>query len=64
MACDIPEPCKFPSLDGCQKKSLWFHKEVDLVPHPVVGLVIQVQDAEMFPQAIGVEGLDLFLTVS
>ena len=30
MACDMPEPCKFPSLDSCQKTFLWTHKEVDL----------------------------------
>ena len=22
MACDMPEPCKFPSLDRCQKRFL------------------------------------------
>ena len=35
VACDMPEPCKFPSLDSCQKRFLWTHKEVDLAPHPV-----------------------------
>ena len=53
MACDMPEPCKFPSLDSCQKRFLWTHKEVDLPPHPVVGLVLQVEDAKKFPQALG-----------
>ena len=61
---DMPEPCKFPSLDSCQKRFLWTHKGVDLAPHPVVGLVLQVGDAERFPQALGFEGLDPFLTVS
>ena len=42
VACDMPEPCQFPSPDSCQKRSLWTHKEVDLPPHPVVGLVLQV----------------------
>ena len=37
VACDRPELCKFPSL------------EVDLAPHTVVGLVIQVGDAEKIP---------------
>ena len=60
MACDMPEPCKFPSLDGCQKRFLWTHKAVDLAPHPVVGLVHQVGDAEKFPQALGFESLDPF----
>ena len=43
------EPCKFLSLDSCQKRFLWTHKEVDLAPHQVVGLVLQVEDAEKFP---------------
>ena len=29
----------------------WTHKEVDLVPHLVVSLVLQVGDAEKFPHA-------------
>ena len=44
MACDMPKPCKFPSLHSCQKRFLWTHKEVNLVPHPVVSLVLQVGD--------------------
>ena len=60
MACDISEPCKFPSLDSCQKKFLWTHKEVDLAPQPVVGLALQAGDAEKFSQALGFESLDLF----
>ena len=51
------KPCKFPSLDSCQKRFLWTHKAVDLAPHPVVGLVFQVGDAEKFPQALGFESL-------
>ena len=39
VACDMPEPCRFPSLDSCQKRFLWTHKEADLAPQPVVGLV-------------------------
>ena len=31
------------------------HKELDLAPHPVVGLVLQVGDAENFPQALDLE---------
>ena len=38
VACDMPEPFKFPSLASCQKRFLWSLKEVDLVAHPVVGL--------------------------
>ena len=37
VACDMPGPCKFPSLDNCQKTFLWTYKEVDLAPHPVIG---------------------------
>ena len=37
VACDMSEPCKFPSLDSCQKRFLWAHEEVDLALHPVVG---------------------------
>ena len=64
MACDMPEPCKFPPLDSCQKRFLWTHKEADLAPHPVVGLVLEEGDAEKFPQALGLESLDLLLRVS
>ena len=64
MACNMPEPCKFPSLDSCQKRFLWTHKEVNLAPYPVVGLVLQVGDAEKFPHALGFETLDPFYRVS
>ena len=40
------------------------HREVALAPHPVVGLVLQVGDAEKFPHALGFESLDLFFRVS
>ena len=58
MACEVPKPCKFPSLDGCQNRFLRTHKEVDLAPHPDVGLAIQ--DAEKFPKALGFKSLDPF----
>ena len=62
MACDTPEPCKVPSFDSRRKKRfLWTHMEVDLVPHLVVGLVLQVGDTEKFPHAIGFESLDPFV---
>ena len=48
VACDMLEPCKLPSHDSCQKRFLWTHKAVDLAPHPVVGLVLQVGDVEKF----------------
>ena len=34
------------------------HKEVDLAPHPVVGPVLHVRDAEKFPQALGFNELN------
>ena len=64
MACDMPEPCKFLSCDSCQKRFLWTHKEDNLAPQPVVGLVLQVGDTERFPQAFSFEGLDPFFRVS
>ena len=62
-----PERCEFPSLDRCQKRPLWTYKEVNLAPHPVVGLVmrlVQVWDVGNFPQALRLESLDPFLRVS
>ena len=64
MASDMPKSCKFLSLDRCQKRFLWAHKEVDLAPHPVVGLVLQVGDTENFPHAFGFESLAPFFRVS
>ena len=63
MVRGVPEPCQFPSLEGCQKRSLWAYKEADLGLHQVVGLVPQVGDADSFPQALGLESLDPFLRV-
>ena len=40
MVCDMAKPCKFLSLDSCQKRFQWTHKEVDLAPHPVADLVL------------------------
>ena len=60
MASDTPEPRNLPSLDSCQKRFLWTHEKVDLAPHRVVGLVLQVGDTEKFPHALGFEGLDPF----
>ena len=33
VACNMPEPRKFPSLDSCQRRFLWTDKEVDLATH-------------------------------
>ena len=64
VACKILEPCKFPSLDSRQKRILWTHKGAVLAPHPVVGLVLQVGDAEKFSQALGFGSLDPYFRVS
>ena len=64
MASDMLKPCKFPSSDSCQKRFLWTHKEVVIAPHPVVCLVLQVGDAEKFPQVLGFESLVTFFRVS
>ena len=60
----MPEPCKFPSLDSCQERFLWTHKEIDLSLHPVVDLVLQVGDAEKFPQHLVSKALILFFSDS
>ena len=60
VACDMPEPCKFPPLDSCQKRFLRTHHDGNLAPHPVVGILIQVGVAEKFSQALGFESLDPF----
>ena len=36
MACDMPAPCKFPSLDSSQKRILWAHKEAVLNLHLII----------------------------
>ena len=53
------------SLDSCKKRFLWTHKEVELAPHahPIIGLVLQVGDAEKFPQALGFQSLGLSFRV-
>ena len=56
----MPEPCEFPSVDSRKKQFLRNHKGVDLASHPSVGLVLQVGEAERFPQAFGLESLNLF----
>ena len=32
VVCDMPEPCKFPSLDSRQRGFLWTHEEADFTP--------------------------------
>ena len=54
-------PVTYPNQSSCRKRFLWTHKEVDLVPHPVVGLVLKVGDAEKFLLTLGFESLDPLL---
>ena len=60
----MPKLYKFLSLESCQKRFLWTHKEVALAHHSVIGRVLQVGNAEKFSQAFGFEGLDPFIRVS
>ena len=50
---DMPEPLHFPSLGSGHRRFLWTKKEVDLAPHPDVGLILLVGDAGKLPQALG-----------
>ena len=62
---NLPELYEFPSFDGCQKRFLSGPtRKVDLAPHPVVGLVLQLGDTEKLPQALGLESLGPLLRVS
>ena len=60
VARNLIQPCKFLSIDSFQKRFLWTHEEVDLALHPDAGLMLQVGDAEKFPQMLGFESLDPF----
>ena len=60
VACDMPESCEFLSLDGWQKMFLRTLKGVDLAPHPVVGLVLQIGETGKFPHTLGFENWFLF----
>ena len=60
VTCNMPKPCKFPSLDSCQKRFLLTHKDLDLAPHPVFGLLFQLGDTEKLPHALAFERLDPF----
>ena len=60
VVCDMSKLCECPSLDSCQKRFLWSHKEVDLSLHPAAGL----RGVEKFPQALDLKSLDPFLRVS
>ena len=55
-----PSHASFRLLTVARRGSCGFHKEVGLGPHPVVGIVLQIEDAKKFPQALGFESLDRF----
>ena len=55
-----PNQASFRLFTVARRGSSWTHKEVDLAPHPVTGLVFQVGDAEKFTLALAFESLDLF----
>ena len=57
VACDIPEPWKFQSLDSCQKTFPWTRKEVSFALHPIMGHILQVGVAEKFPQVLKARSL-------
>ena len=40
--------------------AVWAGKEVDLAPHPVIGLVLHAVDAEIFPQSLVLQSPDPF----
>ena len=61
MTC--PKQASFCLLTVARRSSCG-PKEVDLAPHPVVGLVLQVGDTEKFSQALDFEGLDIIFRVS
>ena len=58
IVCNMPKPCKFLSPDSLPEKVPVDLKAVDLAVHPVIGLVLQVVDADKFPQVLGFESLD------
>ena len=60
----MPEPCKFLSLVSFQMRILWTHKEVDLSPHSLIGLVLQEGDTDTFLHVLGFESLAPFSRVS
>ena len=60
MTIDMPEPCECPCLDCCQRRFLWANKDVDLAPHPVIGLVLLAGAVEKLFQALGFKAGMLF----
>ena len=61
-ACDMPEPASFRLLTVARRASFGLTRKFIFSPHPVVCLVLQVGDVEMFPQALGFESLNPFFS--
>ena len=59
VACDMPEPCKFPSLDSCQKCSCGPTRKL-IFSAPSLCPLLRVGDAEKFHQALGFENMHPF----
>ena len=49
---------RFHLFDSCQERFLWTHGEADLVPNPVVVLVLQIGETKKFSHAPGFKSLD------
>ena len=63
VACDMLEPCKIPSLDGCRKE-VPEDKEVDLAPHPVVVLCSKQEIRRSFLMRLVSKAWILYFRVS
>ena len=62
MQVSCPQHASFNLLTVARRGSCGPTREVDLAPHPVAGLVLQIENVEKFPQALGFESLDPFLS--
>ena len=62
VARDKPEPRECLSFHSYQRRFQRAHKEVDLAPHPVVGLVFQIRDVEKFLQTPGLQKPGFFFS--
>ena len=59
-----PNHASFWLLTVARQRFLWTHKEVDLVPRPVIGLVLQVGDNSVVSSGIWVRKSAFFFSVS
>ena len=63
VACDMPKPCKFLSLDIYQKRCLWAREDVDLTLPLVFSLVLQADVEKFHSMIINVFAIIYFLSV-